>query len=382
MAPFRTIRRVGMLAAALGVGALLAPLGTAAAPDGASPRPDRDPVTWDPASLAAVYQPAPGFYTYAPSVVRDGDTEWIWSCHNDQSRVIEDHIYLTKRVDGVVTETRSVLHAAPAPAWDSFHTCDPSVVAGRFQYGGTRYSYAMFYLGNDVDASAHNQVGVAFATHPDGPWVKYPEPIVTSERTDQWGAGQPTAVALTGNSGRVLLAYTRGDTSTRAYASVVDLTHVERLRVSPPVLLPTDGLTGADGAPDYLNGFDLALDRAGQDVVVVREQHPYPTDNPWWIGPSVQVARLSLKDLLAGTGTWQPLGDLDRALTGFTRNHNAGLVRTWHGRLADARGVEVVFTSSCSSLPTIDDPDWSQATCDTLYSYDLWSITGRWAARG
>ncbi|WP_157987452.1 glycoside hydrolase family protein [Jiangella endophytica] len=359
--------------------ALLAPLGTAAAEDDANARPARDRVTWDPASLAAVYEPEPGFYSYAPSVVRDGDTEWIWSCHNDRSRVIEDHIYLTKRVDGVVTETRSVLQASASPAWDSFHTCDPSVVAGRFHYGGVRYSYAMFYLGNDVDASAHNQVGVAFATDPDGPWVKYLEPIVTSERIDQWGAGQPSAVSLSGASGRVLLTYTRGDTSTRAYASVVDLSVVERLRVSPPVLLPTDGLTGADGAPDYLNGFDIALDRTGRNVVAVREQHPYPTDNPWWIGPSVQVARLSLTNVLSGTGTWEPLGDIDRELTGFSRNHNAGLARTWHGRLADPGTVEVVFTSSCSSLPTIDDPDWSQATCDSLYSYDLWSITGRWA---
>ncbi|PZF84689.1 hypothetical protein [Jiangella anatolica] len=374
MTRFGTLR----LAALLGAGVLLTPLGTAAAQDDASPRPARDRLTWDPGSLASVYQPAPGFYSYAPSVVRDGDTEWIWSCHNDESRVIEDHIYLTTRVDGVVTQTRSVLHASPAPAWDSFHTCDPSVVAGRFHYGGVRYSYAMFYLGNDVDASAHNQVGVAFATDPAGPWVKYPEPIVTSDRVDQWGAGQPTAVSLAGDSGRVLLAYTRGDTSTRAYASVVDLTQAERLRVSPPVLLPADGLVGADGAPDYLNGFDLALDRTGRDVVVVREQHPYPIDNPWWIGPSVQVARISLRDLLAGAGRWQPLGEIDHALTGFTRNHNAGLARTWHGRLADPSGVEVVFTSSCSSLPTIDDPDWSQATCDSLYSYDLWSITGRW----
>ena len=335
-------------------------------------------LAWDSSSLTSVYDPPAGFYAYAPAVIREGRTEWIWTCHNHEERVIEDHIYATKRVDGVVTESRSVLQASPAPAWDSFHTCDPSVVAGRFEYGDTVYRYAMFYLGNDVDASAHNQVGVAFATSPEGPWVKYPEPLVTSDRVDQWGAGQPTAVALPGKPGHVLLGYTRGDTSTRAYVSTVDVSDVDELTVSEPVMLPTAGLTGADGGADYLNGFDMALTRNGRDVVVVREQHPYPLDNPWWIGPAVQVDTLSLENLRAGTGTWTPLGDIDEDLTGFTRNHNAGLVRDDSGRLVSPRGVEVVFTDSCSSLPTVDDQDWSQATCDSLYSYDLWSISATW----
>ena len=366
-----------LVAAGAAVIALATTAGALQAGAGAGAGGDRDAapkVTWDADSVAQVYAPADGFYAYAPSVVREGDTEWIWTCHNDEFRVIEDHIYLTKLVDGVVTESRSVLQASAAPAWDSFHTCDPSVVRGRFAYAGTTYRYAMFYLGNDLDASAHNQVGVAFATTPDGPWVKYPDPIVTSDRLDQWGAGQPTAISMSANSGRVLLGYTRGDTSTRAYVVSLDLGRVERMKVAEPVLLPIAGLTGADGAPDYLNGFDLALDHTGKRLWAVREQHPYPIDNPWWIGPAVQVASIELRDALAGRGTWQPHGDVDEALTGFTRNHNAGLVRTWTGELPERDALEVVFTSSCSSLPTVDDPDWSQATCDSLYSYDLWSV--------
>lgn len=333
-------------------------------------------VVWDPDSVTAVYAPAEGFYAYAPSVVRDGDTDWIWTCHNDDARVIEDHIYLTTRVDGVVVSSESVLQASPGTAWDSFHTCDPSVVKGRFDWNGTRYGYAMFYLGNDVDASAHNQVGVAFAEAPEGPWVKYPEPVITTDDTASWGVGQPTAVSLSAQSGRVLLGYTRGDTSTRAYVTTVDLSRVDRMRVFPERQVTNAGLTGADGEADYLNGFDMAIDPSRREVVVVREQHPYPEDNPWWIGPSVQVDRMPLKDFLRGAGTWTPSGDIDEDLTGFDRVHNAGLVRTWTGDVHDPAAPEVVFTSSCSSLPTVDDPDWSLATCDSLYSYDLWSITG------
>lgn len=337
---------------------------------------DRKAVAWDPSSLTEVYAPADGFYSYAPSIVRDGDTEWIWTCHNDEFRVIKDHIYLTTIVDGEVVDSRSVLQASAAPAWDSFHVCDPSVVEGRFRYLGTKYSLAMFYLGNDLDASAHNQIGVAFANAPEGPWVKLPEPIVTFDRTDQWGAGQPTAVMMPGKPGTVLLGYTQGDTSTRAYVTEVDLKKAESFTTTAPVLVPTAGLTGTDGSADYLNGFDLVFDKMGDQFIAVREQHPYANDNPWWIGPAVQVATIPKHDLLRGQGTWTPVGDVNEALTGFERNHNAGLARDGKGHLAAKNEVSVVFTTSCASLPTIDDQDWSQATCDSLYSYDLWSIDG------
>lgn len=333
-------------------------------------------IEWNSGSLTEVSNPAGRYYTYAPSVVRDGNTEWIWSCHNDEAGVIKDHVYLTKRLDGEIQESHSVLQASPAPAWDSFHVCDPSVITGNYSYNGQRYRYAMFYLGNDLDASAHNQIGVAFAKNPEGPWVKFPDPLVTSNRTDQWGVGQPSAIALPGRSGRVILAYTRGDTSTRAYIRQLDMSNMQHLKIGEPILLPTAGLVGRDGESDYLNGYDIALDRSGQRVYTVREQHPYPNDNPWWIGASVQVNSIDTADLLTGKGTWRVEGAINEELTGFARNHNAGFVRTWRGYLPQQHSLAVVFTDSCASLPTVDNPDWSLATCDSLFSYDLWEIAG------
>jgi hypothetical protein len=73
-------------------------------------------------------------------------------------------------------------HSEPG-CWDSFHVCDPSIVAGAFRYNGRRYSWALFYLGNDVDASRHNQVGVAFANDPAGPWTRMARPIITHDYT-------------------------------------------------------------------------------------------------------------------------------------------------------------------------------------------------------
>ncbi|WP_163569813.1 glycoside hydrolase family protein [Fodinicola feengrottensis] len=109
--------------------------------------------------------------------------------------------------------------AGSASGWDSFHVCDPSVIRVNAVYNGVNYQYAMFYLGNDVDASAHNQVGVAYANSLDGPWVRYPLPLITfsSSDTGQWGAGQPSATTIDPAQGTALLFWTEGYGSTKTY---------------------------------------------------------------------------------------------------------------------------------------------------------------------
>lgn len=348
---------IGVAAASL----LVIPTTAQAHPSGHHPARS---ITWQKSTLEQVYVPPSGEYSYAPSVVQRGDTRWVWTCHNAESRVIRDHVYLEKFVHGRLVEDRSVLQATEG-AWDSFHTCDPSVVTGRFRYGGTTYGWAMFYLGNDVDASRHNQIGVAFAKSPEGPWVKYPGPIVPFDVTTQWGVGQPSAVSTNPASGKVTLFYTRGDTSTRAYWRSLDFGDMGKPVIGDAHLVPLSGLHGTDGAADHLNDYDVAYDRARNAFVAVREQHPYPTDNPSWIGATTDVDTISVSGLLSGTGTWRSLNSIGPSLTGLGRNHNAGLVRTATGALPDPRHATVVFTSSCAG-----------STCDSLYSYDLWQLTG------
>jgi hypothetical protein len=330
-----------------------------------APSAARAEVTWDPTSLHEVYSPAEGIYAYGPSVIDEGHARRIWTCHNSQPRVIRDDIYATRIVDGAVVDDRSVLKAS-ANGWDSFHVCDPSVVAGRFRFDGRRYSYAMLYLGNDLDASAHNQIGVAFAPTLDGPWVRYPRPLVTFDEPTQWGVGQPSALSLRGGSGKLLLFYTRGDTTTRAYVRQLDLGDMSRPRVRDAVLVPTSGLTGSDGGPDWLNNYDVALSGSRERLYAIREQHPYPTDNPWWIGASVQLVSIDAADVRDGTGGWQVEATISPALTGLARNHNAGLARTAEGVLPDRHRIKVLFTDSCAG-----------PTCDSLFGYDLWELTGR-----
>lgn len=326
-------------------------------------------IAWNLYSLRLVLHRQGEFYEYAPSVIDDGNVEHIWSCQNARAGIIRDHIFYTKRIHGIVKENRSVLEGGPAGAWDSFHTCDPSVVKSHILYNSAAYDYIMFYLGNDVNASRHNQIGVAFAKQIAGPWTKYPTPIVASADLQAWGVGQPSAISQD-DHGEILLFYTQGDhAGTRAYRRVLHLGDMARPIIGDPVQVTTSGLTGVNGAPDILNNFDAAYDPRSDRFFIVREQHPNPKTRPHYIGASLQIASIDAASIWKGGGKWEVEGAITPDLTGFPRNHNGGFKRTFTGTLPDSHKISVVFSRSCA--------DSGEFTCQTPeWSYNLWEITG------
>lgn len=333
-------------------------------------------VSWDPASVSPLYSPTGPpdssgnylYYAYAPSVIVDGDTTRVWTCQNSESGVIEDDIFGTKIDSGVVVSDNSVLSRSSG-AWDSFHVCDPSVIRVDSTLNGVSYSYAMFYLGNDMNASAHNQVGVAVANSLDGPWVKFPDPIVDFSNSNQmlWGAGQPSATTIDADSGTALLFWVEGygaDWQTRTYRAEVDLNEPGGPVVGPALQVTASGLTGQDGLPDWLNNADFAYEPVSDRFFAVREQHPYPTAAPNYIGSSLQVVSIDGASIWGGGGAWTVEATIDPSLTGFDRNHNAGLMRTQYGTLPSADQLSVVFTSACGNCS------------DSLWQYQLHTVTG------
>jgi hypothetical protein len=328
-----------------------------------------------------VYGPASSeMYAYAPSAVTDGGHNYYYTCHNDIPGQIKDHVYFSQ-VDlagASPQQDTSALQGTPG-SWDSNHLCDPSIVAARVQYAGTEYSLAMFYLGTDY-ANSRNQIGVAFSNSFAGPWVKYPEPIVTTPFSDPnaWGVGMPSATTVDFASGRVLLFY--GDdgnnsaSGTRAqydrfldhgYFRDVTLGDMANPRIGAPVLLPMAGLTGTDGGTDILHNFDVAYNPSRDRFYVVRERHPFPFSEPWYITTELQVASIPAADLWNGTGSWTVESNITPADTGFARNHNPGFLRTRYGTLPDDNSTTVVFTrSDTGSFPS------------TLWGYELWQLTG------
>jgi hypothetical protein len=305
-------------------------------------------------------------------VVKVGNTEHIFVCQNEVSGVVKDSIYYHQRVNGSIVQSTKVLSAGASGAWDSFHVCDPSILQGSFLMSGVTYSYALFYTGNDRDASQNNQVGVAFANNLAGPWTKYPYPLIfNTTGTSSWGVGQPSVTSVNG-SGDALIFYTEGGaTLTRGMVAHLDIHNMAGIITYFYQAVTNAGLTDQNGNPDYLNNFDMVYDPSRDRFYVVREQHPYPSNFPTWITSSVQVASIPGGNIWAGNGTWVPEGAVSTGLTGFPRNHNAGIKRSFYGTLPSASNLDVMFTNSC---------DDSGGGCNSfpavLWTYDLYEALG------
>jgi len=326
-------------------------------------------------SLSSVHDPGGEFYSYAPALIQDGTTEHLFSCQNRNSGEIRDVIYYHKRENGIITESKIILEPGPAGAWDCFHVCDPCVVDGSFNLFGTSYTYALFYTGNNMDASKNNQVGVAFSNSFEGPWIRYPYPLIhTPFGPGEWGVGQPSITKVNG-AGEVLVFYTQGMDSTdpdivagwRAHLDMSDMTDIKTFSYRE---LTNNGLTAADDGPDYLNNFDMIYDPSRDRFYCVREQHPYPEDFPFWIGENLQIVSIPGTDIWQGTGTWTVEGEITPARTGFDRNHNAGIKRSAAGTLLDPGRLDILFENSSSEA---SDP--ACAWPGVLWTYDIWQIS-------
>lgn len=300
-------------------------------------------------------------YSYCPSVLmQDDGSKHIFFCGNPNQNIMVDNIYhIVENADGTKTQAVSVLQ--PSLSWDSRHTCDPSVIQGEFRYDGMEYKYAMFFLSNPLEYY-YNEIGVAFSNDLNATsWVKYPTQIVTktwSQDGDQslggdtksWGVGQPSAVSLD-KKGKVLLTYTVGDAAgTRVAFSVLDMSDMSKFSPVTGTDMNKAGLYMIDGkAQDVMANCDLAINQEENKVVMSRPVHPFSGSYPAYIASVLEIDTINLDDLLDGTGKWTAIGRIDQSLSGFPRNHNAGLARDNFGHIKDWDTPTVYFTVSKES---------------------------------
>jgi len=251
-------------------------------------------------------------------------------------------------------------------AFDKHHACDPDVIKGQFLFGGTTYSWAMFYLGEDSAPGScmHNQIGIAFADDPAGPWVKWPgNPIVPFESYDYWGIGQSSAVSID-CAGHLYLFYSRGDQfGTRMVRRELNLADMDSPKVGPEVLLPKDGLTSIDGSPVIFHNASIVYDSVRDMFFTCRPRHPFDSTTPDFISSQMQIACIEGDAIRTGIGTWEVLGHIDSTLSGRPRNHNCGILQDGYGKLPNASEITVAFAIS------VEGGGW-------LWSYRLYKITG------
>ncbi len=363
-------------------------------------------------------------YNYCPSIMQVSATErYIWYCTNLHDMVI-DAIGYRHGVKYKGTWYWSPEEIALAPseetldlgtfdfdgvgnveddvpwdngAWDRRHTCDPTVVKGKFNYKDKTYSYLMAYLGCYV-ADRDNEIGLAVAENPAGPWTRVEYAADPSEdenhvdglvsarnpwtrrnrafiRFDEqfeeyyqndlerlngkWGVGQPSMVSVD-KAGKVLLFYTVNGGIGRVVADRWDLSDLEH-----PVLEKRETLVQR-GITNYTNEYgtwactnsDLAYDPVKDRFYMIGDGFPFLADEPSYIAAYSYLGFLRntagegsvLGDCFFGEpalrACWNEVDFIDEYRTGYARNHNCGLVRDEYGWIPDPDTVEVGVTAS------------------------------------
>ena len=326
-----------------------------------------------PLAIDATYS-GRGFYRYCPSVVDSGGVRHVFYCRNRNAYSVVDYIYhATISPAGTLSGETVVLSPADSTgtAWDSYHVCDPSVIAGRFWYNGHFYRYLMAYLGvrgrpgdstSDGAKCINNKVGFAVSDSLSEGWVRMGSDCVVATGTpSQWGVGQPSVVSLDG-VGKVALFYA-GDYGTRVLS--LDFGDAEAaaasLRVhtgSEGAAVSTTGISDLKGAKlsgmTITNG-DFAWNReTGCLYLSVDTPDRYDSwydDSGYYlyITKAVTVYRAYMgefsRERLAAV-EWEKIcrirpADLAADFSSSFRVHNSGLARTPLGALSE----KTVFTS-------------------------------------
>lgn len=314
-----------------------------------------------------------GIYNYCPTVITEADgTRYVYYCTNRDSYKVIDYVGCRKgtpNADGSYTwsEETIVLSPSAAGAWDAHHTCDPSVIKGKFTYGGKDYSYLMAYLGCTSYDNQENKIGLAVADSPMGPFVKVGDKPLVDFKLDpsvtffQWGVGQPSLVSID-KAGKAWLFYTRGDKNgTRVVFRECDLSSLDSPVMGAEKALSVNGLRNLDGGSDFMNNADLAYDPVKDRFYSASDCHPNPTTVPDYIAGSFRVNYMNGTGLTSGY--WRTTATVGIKETGAPRNHNVGLARDEYGHLPQNGYLTVYYTVS----ETGNDSLWSYR----IYEYNL-----------
>lgn len=306
------------------------------------------------------------FYNYCPSVIMEGDTMHVWYCSNQVSGNVTDYVGYRKgtlNASGKWTFTEKQLVLGPGDRtedeWDSRHVCDPSVTKGSFKMNGETYSYVMAYLGCKTSNNCCNEVGIAVAKAPEGPWVKVKSlnPIAdwyhsTEFDALKWGYGQPCVISMD-EAGKILLFYAKGTAKkTCTQVEEWDLSDLDSPKMLRSAEVREKNSVNSSGSQDCINNADFAYDAVNKRLWCIKEDFPYPTDSEInWIAKTNVLMYADLGeeglDRLFGeevydwnkSGVLQPSGK-------YVRAHNAGLVTNSYGRTVNAFRIPVLYTVS------------------------------------
>lgn len=290
-----------------------------------------------------------GYYDYGPSIISDGKTEKFWWCGNDAQYPTTDTIQY-RYFDYTSNQWSPITRVlVPTPGtWDSRYTCDPSVIQGSFKNpeNGITYSYAMYYTATNVDSGVNNSIGLAYSN--DGVnWVKYSQPVIRPQQANgSYGAGQAATYKSDANAGTyVFYTDTTGGLGGREYVRHTD----DGINFGAPTLISDANNAGVS----LSSNADFAYDNQSGMFYAIRETAPYRSGDRE--AYQLMLARMPASDLFAGTGTWEVLGFMGSAMTGFYMNHNPGLLRDGFGNVNISLPAIAAYFAGGTNDPTTWD---------------------------
>ena len=139
--------------------------------------------------------------------------------------------------------------------------------------------------------------------------------------------------------------------------------------------MPTNGLLSGD---NIITDADICYDVENERLIMVKGKMPYSPDgeSPNFIASTLIVYYMTLSgnenpadELFKGVGArnWRLVGEIGESLTGFKRNHNAGLVTDPYGHLLpNAKNIEVALTRS-----DLANGIWGYLSTYRIYSTSL-----------
>ncbi len=225
----------------------------------------------------------------------------------------------------------------------------------------------MAYLGCVTDNSQENDLGIAVAKSPEGPFIKvgnaplvdFVRDMTIDQNIFQWGVGQPSIINMD-KKGSMLLFYTRGDhTGTRTVIEKWDLSDLDSPVRASSVKLSETGLLDLNFADDILNNADFVYDAQNKRFYASSDCHPNPSSVPDYISSHFRVSSFN-EPASYSSFTWRNVAKIGEAETGFARNHNTGILRDAYGHLPEAGVVSVYYTVSVTG----DKSLWSYRIYD------------------
>ncbi len=320
-----------------------------------------------------------GIYNYCPSIFEASDgVRHIYYCTNKDNKLIYDYIGYRSAVKASDTDvwyySPETLVLAPLEkvtvwdkddynssgfSWYSLHICDPSVIKGRFTYYDYTYQYLMAVLVCANPYCLDNEIALAVADAPEGPWILCDDtvnPVVRSKRMmADWGVGQPEMISMD-QAGQVWLLYTEAAAGAvwQAY-DMSDLQNVQTIsaRIAPSRAGTSDRVTGRNHAlynsayawdpdtsclymitekfPHYIHGEEPVYP---DQVGAVQELfcYEYDAENP------LELIRYARAD------RWKSLCTIGPEDSGKPRNHNAAIIRDPYGYINGNGIIEMAVT--------------------------------------